>query len=123
MAGDSAGGHLALAVSMLSVIRGFKVPEGIVAHYPNLCKDSSRFFPSYLLTLDELTLNEPVRNTFSNTFMKNGGNLKLSPILSPLYAPNLLLKNMKRLRMFVCELDALRDSELTFGQKFLSADK
>jgi len=58
----------------MSALRGFKVPEGIMAHYPNICKDPSRFFPSYLLTLDELTLNEPIRNTFSNTFMKNGGN-------------------------------------------------
>ena len=33
-AGDSAGGHLTFSVSLLAMLRGFRVPDGIFAHYP-----------------------------------------------------------------------------------------
>lgn len=46
LVGDSAGGHLAVSVSILAVLRGFRIPDGILMHYPVLTMDTSRFFPS-----------------------------------------------------------------------------
>jgi acetyl esterase/lipase len=45
LAGDSAGGHLAVAVALLAVIRGFRKPDGILVHYPVFSVDP-RFYPS-----------------------------------------------------------------------------
>lgn len=45
LAGDSAGGHLAVAVAFLAVIRGFRKPDGILVHYPVFSVDP-RFYPS-----------------------------------------------------------------------------
>ena len=57
LAGDSAGGHLAVSVSILSAIRGFRKPDGILLHYPVFSIDSQRFFPSMLLSMDEELLS------------------------------------------------------------------
>lgn len=46
LVGDSAGGHLATSVSLLAAIRGFRIPDGIVMHYPVFTMDIFRFFPS-----------------------------------------------------------------------------
>ena len=40
LAGDSAGGHLAVAVSFLAAVRGFRRPDGLLMHYPVFSIDS-----------------------------------------------------------------------------------
>jgi len=40
LAGDSAGGHLAVSVSFLAAIRGFRKPHGLLMHYPVFSIDS-----------------------------------------------------------------------------------
>jgi len=56
LAGDSAGGHLAVAVSYLAIIRGFRRPDGILVHYPVFSVDP-KFYPSTLLAMDEELLS------------------------------------------------------------------
>jgi acetyl esterase/lipase len=87
LVGDSAGGHLATSVSLLAAIRGFRIPDGIMMHYPVFTMDFERFFPSSLLTIDDVLLNVAFTKTFRSSFMLNGGNPKQSPILSPMIAP------------------------------------
>lgn len=89
--GDSAGGHLASAVSLLATIRGFRKPDGVLMHYPVFTMDIFRFFPSQLLSIDDVLLNVAFSKTFRASFMLNGGNPKHSPILSPLLASHKLL--------------------------------
>jgi len=57
LAGDSAGGHLAVTVAFLAAVRGFRKPDGILVHYPVFTTGSSRFHPSTLLSLDEELLS------------------------------------------------------------------
>lgn len=57
LAGDSAGGHLALSVTLLAMLRGFRLPDGIFVHYPVLTIDPLMFFPSHLIAVDEELLN------------------------------------------------------------------
>ena len=40
LAGDSAGGHLAVAVCLLAALRGFRRPDGLLLHYPVFSIDS-----------------------------------------------------------------------------------
>jgi acetyl esterase/lipase len=51
--GDSAGGELAVAVSLLAVLRKFKKPAGLVLPYPVCSSNMSHFMPSSLLTIDD----------------------------------------------------------------------
>ena len=53
VAGDSAGGHLALNVITLAIIRQFRVPDGCVLLYPNVNSNHNMFSPSALLALDD----------------------------------------------------------------------
>jgi len=57
LAGDSAGGHLALSVTLLAILRGFRRPDALLVHYPVWHIDVNRFFPSLLLSLDEWMLS------------------------------------------------------------------
>ena len=91
LVGDSAGGHLATSVSLLAAIRGFRIPDGIIMHYPVFTMDIFRFFPSQLLSIDDVLLNVAFTKTFRTSFMLNGGNPEQSPILSPMMAPPKLL--------------------------------
>lgn len=107
LAGDSAGGHLAVSVSMLAAVRGFRMPDGIMALYPVLTLDQQRFFPSSLLAIDDNLLSQPFMNMFHACMLRNRPNP--SPILSPLLASPKLLNLLPQMRMFACELDCLRD--------------
>jgi len=109
LAGDSAGGNLAASVSLLAIIRGFRKPDGVLMHYPVFTMDILRFFPSSLLTIDDVLLNIAFTKTFRNSFLRNGGNPKHSPILSPLLASPKLLSLLPQVRIFACESDSLRD--------------
>jgi acetyl esterase/lipase len=40
LAGDSAGGHLAVAVTFLAILRGFRKPDGLLLYYPVFSIDS-----------------------------------------------------------------------------------
>jgi acetyl esterase/lipase len=51
--GDSAGGHLATAVTNLAILRNFRVPDGVILHYPSANCNIGHFFPSTMLTLDD----------------------------------------------------------------------
>jgi acetyl esterase/lipase len=55
--GDSAGGHIATAISLLAAARGFRIPDTIVAIYPCFSVDISTFYPSLLLSIDEEILS------------------------------------------------------------------
>lgn len=89
-AGDSAGGHLTTSVTLLAILRGFRLPDGIMALYPVLTCDL-QFFPSNLLGIDEWLLTEAFMSAVMSCFMRNGGNPEKSPILSPIKASDKLL--------------------------------
>jgi acetyl esterase/lipase len=73
MAGDSAGGHLAVSVSLLCALRGFRKPDGILVHYPVFSIDQFRFFPSMLLAMDEELLSQSFMKFCLACFIRNGG--------------------------------------------------
>jgi acetyl esterase/lipase len=109
LAGDSAGGHLAVAVSILAVLRGFRKPDGLLLHYPVFSIDSQRFFPSMLLSMDEELLSQSFMKFCLACFIRNGGNPGKSSILSPINAIPKLLNLLPQMRLFASEIDSLRD--------------
>lgn len=120
-AGDSAGGHLATSVAMLAILRGFRRPDSIFAHYPVFACDV-RFFPSALLCMDEWLLSEAFMGCVMSCFLRNGGNPEISPICTPMMAPEGLLNLLPRVFMTCCEADPLRDQSVAFLDRLLKAD-
>lgn len=106
--GDSAGGHITTAVSLLAAARGFRVPDAIVPIYPVFSIDISTFYPSLLLSIDEEILSQHALNFFLKCF-KAEGDASRDPILSPLYAPNFWVKKLPPMKLFPSEICSLRD--------------
>ncbi len=109
LAGDSAGGHLALSVTYLSIFRGFRKPDALLVHYPVWSVDINRFFPSSMFSVDEDLLSQPFLKLALACFIRRGGNPDKSPICSPVLAPDALLRLLPPMRIFACEIDSLRD--------------
>ena len=56
LAGDSAGGNLVSAVTMLAIRKGYKLPKALILSYPASFVGQSKFVPSLLLSLDDILL-------------------------------------------------------------------
>jgi acetyl esterase/lipase len=108
LAGDSAGGHLAVSVTMLATLRGFRKPDGLIIHYP-VFSVNPKFYPSSLLSLDEELLNHTFLKFVLASLTRNGGNPDESPLLSPMTACDGLLKRLPKMTIFAAECDVLRD--------------
>ena len=106
------------AVTYLSILRGFRVPDGIIPLYPVYFCDN-RFTPSKLLQLDEWLLSERFKSAMYTMFLKDGGSCENNPILTPTLAPAGLLKRMPRTILVACEIDVLRDHALTMLDKMI----
>jgi len=122
LAGDSAGGHLALSVNFLSILRGFRRPDALLVHYPVWHTDFNRFFPSLLLSLDEVLLSQTFLKLALNCFTRAGGNPNKSPICSPILAPDDLLRLLPPIRIFSSEVDCLRDHAFYLTNRILKAN-
>ena len=119
LAGDSAGGHLSMAVTYLAMLRGFRIPDGIFCHYPAFMLDNLRFFPSLLLCLDEELLNQGFLSFAMACFMRKGGNPAANLIMSPLYAPDSMIAKLPPCRFMAAEVDALRDNSFVMALRML----
>lgn len=113
--GDSAGGHLACAVTSLAILRGFRVPDGIILHYPTCSSNINHFFPSTLLTLDDPLLNFSLMFYIASALTRSGGDSSKNCILSPIYTPKSVLKMYPPVKIFVAEVDPLRDHGVYLG--------
>ena len=56
MVGDSAGGNLILALTIMSIERGFRKPDGIVPCYAATLISVGDFWPSLLFAVDDAIL-------------------------------------------------------------------
>lgn len=120
-AGDSAGGHLTTSVALLAILRGFRRPDSILAHYP-VFDCSTNFVPSNLLGIDEWLLSEAFMSCVISCFLRNGGNPAVNPVLSPMCAPDKLINLLPHITLTACEVDVLRDQAVLFLDRLLKAD-
>lgn len=111
LAGDSAGGHLCAAVTVLAILRGVRLPTGLILHYPALMLDLNSFFPSTLYALDDPILMTSFLKFCLASFVKNGDPSK-NPIMSPLFTPDNIVQRFPPTRIMCCEADPLRDPAL-----------
>ena len=55
--GDSAGGHFAINVTSLAVMKNIRIPDKLLLLNPCCEADKQKFTPSLLLSVDDVTLN------------------------------------------------------------------
>ena len=53
LVGDSAGGNLVCALTLMAIQRKFRVPDGLIMCYPALNLSKMTFTPSLLLSIDD----------------------------------------------------------------------
>ena len=94
--GDSAGGHLTHSVSFLAMLRNFRLPDGIFSFYPVFTSDVTTFFPSVMMSTDDEVLSTGFLVLVSACANRYGCDIKASPILSPLIAPDAMLRLMPK---------------------------
>ena len=119
LAGDSAGGHLAVSTTLLALLRGFRTPDGIFVHYPAFNLSPKVFVPSMLLSLDEELLNQGFLLFACACFTRKGGDPSKNLLVSPKLAPDAMLKRMPPCKFMVAENDCLRDQSFEMCLRML----
>ena len=116
LAGDSAGGNLALALTFLLIATKQKVPDLLLGVYPTCGVDTEYMNPSFLKSFDELFLNPASLIYSSDSYLGKYGRLD-DCFLNPHRCPEMILKNLPKTRFFLADWDPLRDAAIK-----LSAD-
>ena len=99
-------------VCTLAILRQFRVPDGMVLHYPNVNSNPTYFTPSSLLFLDDDLLGIFTINYISKAFLRKGGDPTANCLVSPIYTPRELLAKFPPTKIYVSEIDGLRDMSL-----------
>ena len=118
VAGDSAGGHLAMTVTFLSILRGFRKSDGVLCHYPVFSLDENRFFPSHLIAIDEEFITSCFLK-FSMACFNRRRAEQVNPIMSPIHAPTSLIRQLPPCKFIVAQIDALRDQAFHMALRIL----
>lgn len=115
LAGDSAGGNLITALTVLIIKKGYKVPLAVVSSYPAFYVGTHRFVPSILLSLDDILLPSKF---LKHAIAAYSGNIsedypectgdKLD-LMSPLLASDEILSKFPQTMINICQNDPLRD--------------
>lgn len=114
--GDSAGGNLALALSLKLIQTGNELPDGLVISYPAtyLAESPSS---SRILSLIDPILNYGLLKLCTNTYTHPNSNPKTNPFLSPLVAPDEILKQFPPTYINVGSLDPLFDDAVCLAKR------
>ena len=128
LVGDSAGGNLVSACTIMAINRGFRVPDGILMAYPALSLSKLRFTPSILLSVDDQLLPYPFLkmclDSYCGQFTQGDKNCdpSLQQYLSPGVAKDAVLARFPPTRIMIAQNDALRDESLQFSLRLAKLD-
>jgi acetyl esterase/lipase len=114
LAGDSAGGNLAVAVALKAVEAGIRIPDGVVAAYPALdCTKSAT--PSRLVFGNDILVPWYFLEVCLDGYVDSDSKPHSDYALSPLYAPDELISKLPADMVFmVAGYDPLLDDTIRF---------
>lgn len=115
--GDSAGGSLALAVSILTIQHHCQPPDGLLLLYPCLSLDITRPSPSYLYSLEDLVLSHGVMRLARESYLTERSDPGKDPLLSPLYASDEVLGQLPKVCILIGSNDPLVDDAWRFYER------
>ena len=109
VAGDSAGGGLALSLTFRALARRVRPPDGLLLVYPALSADPSRPTPSYLGGLKDPMLSAGLMELCTQSYLTEDSDPSTDPYLSPIVALDSLLQQLPPVRLITGSKDPLRD--------------
>ena len=114
VAGESAGGNLAIDMSLMAMMRGGKKPVYQLLVYPFI--NGKTVFPSHKKFVKQAPLGTPDIPWFLKYALpsKAFGN---TPLAQPLYASDSMLKGLPPTTIVAAELDPLMSEGLMFAKK------
>eukprot|EP00048_Salpingoeca_helianthica_P006996 m.105208 g.105208 ORF g.105208 m.105208 type:complete len:902 (+) comp14194_c6_seq2:225-2930(+) len=119
--GDSAGGNLCTAVALRCAMEGVRMPDAVVASYPALNLNWSPS-PARLLSLFDPLLPQAILQSCVIAYVGMKPRT-LDPLLSPLVAPDDLLRKLPPMYILACGLDPLLDDALEFARRLMHLGK
>lgn len=121
IAGDSAGGNLALGVTLRCIQTGEKLPSGLLLSYPCVSLNSQHFSPSLSLCLEDPLVPYSFLKLCIESYLRPSDNPQSDPYLSPVIAPTSDLCHFPPVRIMVGTQDPLLDQSLELADKLLGA--
>src|SRR4029077_8918151 len=118
VAGDSVGGNMTAAVTLLAKQRGGPAIRYQVMFYP--VTDANLDTGTYHEFADGPWLTRPAMEWFWNAYAPDKAS-RLEPTASPLRAPLDLLKGLPPALLIVDENDVLRDEGEAYGRRLIEA--
>lgn len=127
LAGDSAGGNLCAALTLLCIKKGYKLPLATILSYPAVYVGPSKFTPSLLFSLDDVLL--PTKFLKCCLYSYSGNVVERNPqckadeldLISPLLAKAEDLAKFPPTLIQVADCDPLRDYGVLFAVKLKKA--
>jgi acetyl esterase/lipase len=117
LAGDSAGGNLAVAVTILLIEHGLRLPDGLVLAYPAL-NLTLQWSPSRLMSAFDPLLSIDLLELILQSYIPVDVNAREDPCLSPcIAASNALLKAFPPVYMVCGAYDPLLDDAAEFAHR------
>lgn len=118
LVGDSAGGNLAVAVTLRAIHDGIRVPDGVVLAYPALVLTPAPSMSRLCALIDPL-LNAKVMLHAFDSYVPEGLRrvADKNPFLSPAVATDDVLRRFPPARIVVGEFDPLLDDSVYFYRR------
>ena len=123
MAGDSAGGNLAMAVTLRAIKMGIRVPDGCFLAYPALNMFPKNFSPSYWQSVEDMMLPCSLLNLCIAAYIPQEFVPLTDPFLSPRVASDELLKRLPPIRIATGKNDPLHDDNWKFLHRMQNLNK
>ena len=121
LTGDSAGGSLATSLTVMSIVRGYRVPDAVLTSYPTTIASPCNFWPSLLSALDDPVLSVSFLNLMAKAYTPEDQFLGCrSQLMSPgLCAPDSVLSQFPKFKMVLAGVCPLKDDGIYFLNRLL----
>jgi len=119
LVGDSAGGNLVAAITMLAIQHGFRKPDEIIMWYPALSMDKNFVFPSCLYALIDPILSTNFLSICLEAYLNDDCEPDKDHYLTTFLADDEIIKRFPPTKVVVGSLDPLRDMSYRFVQKMV----
>ena len=117
LVGDSAGGNLASAVTIMAIKNNIKIPDRLILPYPAMSLAKNAVLPSIFYSLSDPILNLNFLNLCFESYIREGSDPETDYMLSPICVTDEILSKFPPVRMMVGTNDPLRDMAYLFLQK------
>ena len=122
IAGDSAGGNLAMGVTLRCIKSFGKIPDGLLLAYPAVLLDVKRYTPSLAFAIEDSNLHYWRLKMLHESYLSPGDDPTTNPFLSPLLTERCDLEQYPPVRMLVCGNDPHLDNCFRMVDRLIEAE-